>query len=123
MILYGTEIAILQMDGVFNITLSAIRIGMKPKCSKFVKWVGKKIPTLDDEDSIVRIGQGIGQNMITPGDLTAEEPQEGDVPYAGTLTYTLNWQNFNRDNGAESSSFIGSAWAGIHGGRVPKVRA
>ncbi|MHC4643691.1 MAG: lipid A-modifier LpxR family protein, partial [Planctomycetota bacterium] len=41
-------------------------------------------------------GQGIGQNMITPGDLSAEVPLEGDMVYAGTLTYTLNWQSFNR---------------------------
>jgi hypothetical protein len=62
----------------------------------FVKWVGKHFPTLDDDDSIVRYGQGIGQNMITPGDIEAEVPQEGDLRYAGTLTYTLNWQSFNR---------------------------
>lgn len=62
----------------------------------FVKWVGTHFPTLDSEDSVVRNGQGIGQNMITPGDLSVETPQEGDLPYAGTLTYTLNWQSFNR---------------------------
>ena len=66
------------------------------KMPGFVEWVGKHFPTLDNEDSIVRNGQGIGQNMITPGDLTAEVPKEGDLPYAGTLTYTLNWQSFNR---------------------------
>lgn len=62
----------------------------------FVKWVGNHFPTLHDNDSIVRIGQGIGQNMFTPGDITAESPPEGDLPYAGTLTYSLNWQSFNR---------------------------
>ena len=74
---------------------------------EYVKWMGKHIPILDDEDSIVRIGQGIGQNMITPGDLTAEVPQEGDVPYAGTLTYTLNWQSFNSDNGRNLQVTLG----------------
>ena len=34
--------------------------------------------------------------MITPGDLNVETPQEDDLPYTGTLTYTLNWQCFNR---------------------------
>ena len=62
----------------------------------FVKWVGNHFPTLGDEDSIVRNGHGIGQNMMTPGDLTAEIPQKGDLPYAGTLTYSLSWQSFNR---------------------------
>ncbi len=34
--------------------------------------------------------------MLTPEDITNPEPPEGDLPYAGTLTYTLNWQSFNR---------------------------
>ncbi len=62
----------------------------------FIKWVGKHFPTLHDDDSIVRYGQGIGQNMITPENLSLETPQGGDLPYAGTLTYTLNWQSFNQ---------------------------
>lgn len=62
----------------------------------FIKWVGKHFPTLNDRDSIVRIGHGIGQNMITPDDLSAEFPQQGDLPYAGSLTYSLSWQSFNR---------------------------
>lgn len=66
------------------------------KAPGFIKWVGNHFPTLGDDDSIVRNGHGIGQNMFTPGDLNAEIPLEGDVPYAATLTYTLNWQNFNR---------------------------
>ncbi|NNK86434.1 MAG: lipid A deacylase LpxR family protein [Desulfobacterales bacterium] len=66
------------------------------KNSGFIKWVGENFPTLDNDGFIVRNCHGIGQNMITPGDLNAETHQEGDLPYAGTLTYTLNWQSFNR---------------------------
>lgn len=62
----------------------------------FIKWVGTHFPTLGDDDSIVRNGHAVGQNMFTPDDLTAEIPQDGDMPYAGTLSYTLNWQRFNR---------------------------
>jgi hypothetical protein len=62
----------------------------------FMKWVGKHFPTLGDEDSIVRYGHGLGQNMVTPGELSDPNPPPGDLPYAGTLTYTLNWQSFNR---------------------------
>lgn len=62
----------------------------------WLKWVGNHFPTLDNADGVVRYGHGIGQNMITPGDLSNPDPPEGDLPYAGTLTYTLNWQNFNR---------------------------
>ena len=68
------------------------------KAPGYVKWVGKHFPSLDDGDSIVRVGQGLGQTMFTPGDLTAESPAAGDLPYAGTLTYTLNWQSFNRNS-------------------------
>ena len=80
------------------------------KAPGFVKWIGKHFPTLNDDDSIVRYGQGIGQNMITPGDLEAEVPQEGDLPYAGTLTYTLNWQSFNREKARSFQVSVG--WLG-----------
>jgi hypothetical protein len=66
------------------------------KQPKLMQWVGEHFPSLDHANAIVRNGHGIGQNMITPGDLTIATPQEGDLPYAGTLTYTLNWQSFNR---------------------------
>jgi lipid A 3-O-deacylase len=73
----------------------------------FVKWVGKHFPTLDDKDSIVRNSHGIGQNMITPGDIEAEVPQEGDLPYAGTLTYSLSWQSFNRKKASNLQLTVG----------------
>ena len=62
----------------------------------FCKWIGINIPTLNDNASIVRFGHGMGQIMITPEDITNPNPPEGDLPYAGTLTYSLNWQSFNR---------------------------
>lgn len=63
-----------------------------------VKWVGQHIPGLDLKKSFVRNGYGLGQNMITPGDLRVAVPQDGDLPYAGTLTLSSNWQNFTCDN-------------------------
>jgi len=62
----------------------------------FAKWVGEHFPTLDRADSIMRNSHGIGQNTITPGDLSTAVYQEGELPYAGTLTYSLSWQCFNR---------------------------
>lgn len=62
----------------------------------FIKWVGNHFPTLGDDGSIVRNSHSIGQNMVTPGDIEADIPPPGDLPYAGTATYTLNWQRFNR---------------------------
>jgi len=63
---------------------------------EWLTWVGKHFPSLDDDNSIVGYSHGIGQNMITPGDLTNFKPMEGDLPYAGTLTYSLNWQSYNQ---------------------------
>lgn len=63
----------------------------------FIKWVGNHVPTLESDDSIVRNTHGIGQNMMTPGNIDVKIPQDGDLPYAGTLTYTINWQRFNRE--------------------------
>jgi hypothetical protein len=71
------------------------------------KWVGNHFPTLDEGNGIVRYGHGIGQNMLTPGDLSNPDPPEGDLPYAGTLTYTLNWQNFNRRSARNFQISIG----------------
>lgn len=72
-----------------------------------IKWIGEHFPTLNDEDSVVRLGHGIGQNMITPGDLEAEIPAEGDLPYAGTMTYTLGWQNINRQKASVFQASVG----------------
>ena len=77
------------------------------KMPGFIQWVGEHFPALDNEGSIVRNSQGIGQNMITPGDLTVETQQDGDLPYAGTLTYTLSWQNFNRNKASNFQISLG----------------
>lgn len=61
----------------------------------FAKSVGAWLPGMNPADSFVRFGHGIGQNIITPGDITAETPLEGDLPYAGTLTYSMSWMRFN----------------------------
>ena len=80
----------LQYHGVRYATWEASR------APDIVKWVGEHFPTLGDEDAVVGYGQGIGQNIVTPGDIEMEIPPPGDIPYAGTLTYSLNWQSFNR---------------------------
>lgn len=71
------------------------------------KWVGNTIPGLNPQDSVVRYGHSIGQNMITPEDITNPNPPDGDLPYAGTLSYTANWQRFNEDNGANFQVTLG----------------
>ncbi len=63
---------------------------------ELIKWVGRHVPTLDGQDALVRLSHGLGQNMVTPGDLKADAPEQGDLPYAGSLTCSMSWQNFNR---------------------------
>jgi len=63
---------------------------------EWLTWVGRHFPGLDDDDLIVGYSHGIGQNMITPGDLTGSQPADNDLPYAGTLTYSFNWHSYNR---------------------------
>ena len=62
----------------------------------WVKWVGSHFMTLDNDDFLVRYGHALGQGIYTPAELLAETPQDGDLPYAGTLTYSFSWQRFNR---------------------------
>jgi hypothetical protein len=83
---------------------------------------------------IVRFGQGIGQIMIIPNDITNPDPPDGDLPYAGSLTCTLNWQSFNRQTARTFQITMGvlgeASYAGdvqkflhkIHGvwGKIPK---
>ena len=65
----------------------------------WIKWVGQHFPTLGDEGSIVRFARGIGQNIVTPGDITnSAPPVAGELPYAATLHYNLSWQRFNSES-------------------------
>ena len=75
-----------------------------------VKWVGEHFPSLGDGETVVRYGQGIGQNLVTPADIQAEMPPAGDIPYAATLTYSLGWQSFN-----DQKASVFQATAGILG--------
>jgi hypothetical protein len=61
-----------------------------------VKWVGNHLLALNDDASMVRYGHALGQSIYTPAQLKMDTPQAGDLPYAGTLTYSFSWQRFNR---------------------------
>ena len=60
------------------------------------RWIAENVPGLDDDpDLYVRRGQGIGQIIQTPEDLSATEVIEDDLPYAGTLGLANSWTAFN----------------------------
>ena len=63
----------------------------------FVKYWGKKIPTLQKEGLVYRAGIAIGQVIQTPDDLSRSDLIEDDVPYAGALTLQATWYAFNDD--------------------------
>ncbi len=86
----------------------------------WIKWVGKNFPTLQDEGSIVRFARGVGQNLITPDDITNPNPPPGDLPYAGTLHYNLSWQRFNRETAAIFQYNIGVLGEEAFGEEVQK---
>jgi lipid A 3-O-deacylase len=86
----------------------------------WVKWVGQHFPTLGDEGSIVRYAHGIGQNLITPGDISNPNPPPGDLPYAGTLHYNLGWQRFNPETASIFQLNIGVLGKEAFGEEVQK---
>jgi lipid A 3-O-deacylase len=69
----------------------------------FAKWIGR-FPSLGDDGAggrITRWAAGIGQIIITPTDITIEEPQPTEAPWAGILTAAMSWTaNDNRRMGA-----------------------
>ena len=98
-----------QFSNGFSLQYHGIRYASweKTRAPDFVKWVGEHLPTLGDQGMMVRYGQGIGQNIVTPGDIQAEIPLPGDIPYAGTLTYSLDWQSFNRNQATAFQTTVG----------------
>lgn len=67
------------------------------RAPELIKWIGTHVPTLNRPNSFVRNGIGFGQTAFTPADLSLRSPPENDLPYAGTLTGSLSWQNFDKD--------------------------
>jgi len=63
-----------------------------------VQWFGTILPGMSQDNAYVRFSQGIGQNMITPGDLSLSEAPKGDLPYAGSISYSATWQSFNENS-------------------------
>jgi len=58
---------------------------------------GRHLPGMQSADLFKRVGLAIGQNMQTPTDLSVTELIVGDVPYAGSLGFEVNWIAFDDD--------------------------
>lgn len=64
---------------------------------KFVRHLGKRIPTLTGKGLVYRAGVAIGQVIQTPDDLSRRDLIKEDVPYAGVLTLQATWYAYNDD--------------------------
>lgn len=77
------------------------------KAPQAIRWIGNKLLAQGNDDSVLRYSHGIGQNIIAPGNLATSKPQKGDLPYAGTLTYSLCWQRFNLESASAFQLTVG----------------
>jgi len=63
----------------------------------FGSWVGR-FPSLGDDGAggrVVRWAMGLGQQILTPHDISTERPQPDDVPWAGMLTVSSAWSAYD----------------------------
>lgn len=59
---------------------------------------GRYLPGLNYPKLLRRIGIAVGQNIQTPNDLEATSLIVDDVPYAGSLSFEMNWLAFDDDS-------------------------
>src|SRR5262245_35773323 len=75
----------------------------------YASWIGK-FPGLGDDgrgDRITRWAYGITQVIITPKDITIEDPQPADAPWAGLLGVTGTWAAYNNRRLAALQVYLG----------------
>lgn len=64
---------------------------------KFVRHLGKRIPTLTGKGLVYRASLAIGHVIQTPDDLSRRDLIKEDVPYAGVLTLQATGYAYNND--------------------------
>ena len=62
---------------------------------KFIRQWGAALPTLTDKGLRYRAGIAVGQVIQTPDDISRQDLNKDDVPYAGVLTAQASWYAFN----------------------------
>ena len=77
--------------------------------SAYASWIGR-VPGLGDDGRgrrITRWAYGISQVIITPEDITIEEPQPDDAPWAGILGATGSWAAYDNRTLAAIQLYLG----------------
>jgi lipid A 3-O-deacylase len=75
----------------------------------YASWIGK-FPGLGDDGAgrrITRWAYGINQVIITPNDITIEQPQPADAPWAGILGASGSWAAYDNRRLAAAQIFLG----------------
>ena len=75
----------------------------------FAGWIGK-FPGLGDDGEggrITRWGGALSQLIITPTDITIEEPQPKDAPWAGMLGVTSTWSSYSNERLGAIQVYLG----------------
>ena len=75
----------------------------------YAKWIGR-VPGLGDDGRggrIVRWAWAVSQGIITPDDVSIEEPQPDDAPWVGTLGVSVAWSAYDNRRLAALQLFAG----------------
>jgi len=75
----------------------------------YAKWIGR-VPGLGDDGRggrIVRWAWAVSQGIVTPDDVSIEEPQPDDAPWAGTLGVSVSWSAYDNQRLAALQLFAG----------------
>lgn len=82
----------------------------QPKPGFLANWMMWAMPDTGDRRPVTEIAVGtVGQSMVTPEDITLEDPPlpPDDLPYGGLLFYNDTYVNIYRDRADRVSSVIG----------------
>ena len=75
----------------------------------FAGWIGK-FPGLGDDGRggrVTRFAVALSQIIVTPNDITKEEPQPGDAPWAGMVGVTGTWSSYDNRKLAALQVYVG----------------
>jgi hypothetical protein len=68
-----------------------------------LKWVAARLPWIDVERTDLRQGFGLSHAIFTPEDITLEDPDPLDRPYAGWLSFSSTIAATDLDKGVQDT--------------------